>query len=208
MLDYSFLILLVIIIIIVYVSSRPIRRSIRDKWQSFATNHGFIYTPHDLNNDFALHGNYQSRDVWIFSRFPRRNKQNRTEVRLTLNEAASNFRFFVSPGMSLLPNITQDKILSGDSELDKRFEFGGQPQMRVERLLQSSIFRSLFKPVDAVPRFDRLTITDNFLEVSGPFYLKEPIQLTNYLVQFFKFAAVLEQELATMPDSSISTNPN
>ena len=165
-----------------------------------------FYEPHNFNSDFSLRGTYQGRTLEVFSRFPRRRKQARTVVRVRLSDSVSGLYFFISLGISLIPNIAQDKIRSGDPELDKCFEFGGQPQPQVDKLLHSPIFRALLKPIDLSSNFDRLSIADNLLEISGPFYLQEPAQLREYLAYTLQFVTVVEHELTAISDPSISTN--
>lgn len=201
----AFLILYGSLVAIVYIISIPIRRSTRAKWQAFANQQGLVYQPHDFNNDFVLRGNYQNRTIQVFCSAPRKSRGG-SSISVKLNENASSLQFFVSPGASFLPFLTTGTIPSGDAELDKFCECGGEPEVQVRMLLASSKIRSYLKYAYFTPIFVNLTIRSGFLNVGVPIYPQKPAQLVEYLTHVLQFATVVEQELTAIPDPSISTN--
>lgn len=206
MLNHTFLIPYVAILTIIYIVSIPIRRSTRNKWHAFANQHGLLYEPHNFNNDFALHGIYQNRSTQVLCFAPRRNSRGSSSITVRLNDKASGLYFFVSPGASLLPFVTTGIVLSGDPELDQLCEFGGDPEDQVRELLQSAKLRSFLKYAYFIPIFGKLTLEGRLLKIGIPIYPQKPAQLVEYLTRALQFATVVEQELASTPDSSISTN--
>lgn len=200
------LILYGVILAIVYIISIPIRHSVRAKWQAFANQQGLVYQPHDSNNDLALRGNYKNRSIQVFCHGPRKSR-GASSVTVKLNDNVSGLNFFTSSGASLFPFLTTGTIPSGDPELDKLCEFGGEPEAQVRKLLASSKIRSYLKYAYFKPIFVELTIRGGFLNVSVPIYPQKPAQLIEYLTHLLQFATVVEYELTAIPAPSISTNP-
>lgn len=126
-----------------------------------------------------------------------------TGVVISMKHNLAQFHCVVSPGVSLFPKMTKDRILSGDIYLDENYECRGDPHDLVQSVLHLKDFCTLVKHMDIKWAFRHFEIENQKFILSGPFYARNPSELKELLAQLYEFADKFETVLnaASLPQN-------
>lgn len=167
-----------------------VRRHEQSRWRHFASVHRLDYQPVFMEASYSICGYYMERRIKVG--FVMRGPAG-TGVEISMKHGLEKFRCVVSPGVSLFPKVTKDRILSDDVYLDENFECRGEPHDLVQAVLHLKYFCTLSKQVDFKWTFRHFEIDDQKFILSGPFYARNPSELKELLALLYEFVEKFEK---------------